>query len=367
MTDNSLRTDLFSPVHMGAFELPNRIVMAPVTRSRMGEEGIPNELHATYYAQRASAGLLISEATNISAQGRGYAMTPGIWTPEQVLGWKKVTDAVHAAGGRIVCQLWHVGRFSHVDLQPDGAQPVAPSAIKAEGSTYTNEGMVEVSMPRALETAEIRGIIEQYKHAAECAKRAGFDGVEVHSANSYLLDQFLRDSTNQRTDQYGGSIENRTRLTLEVTEAVVAIWGSDRVGIRLSPVTPDAGNTPPDSDVMATYGYLIEQLNRFNLAYLHFVEGATATSRTVPEGVDLDALSARFEGPFIGNNNYDLEMAVERRAHGLIDAVAFGRLFIANPDLVERLRTGSELTIAPRESYYGGAAEGYTDWPTASN
>lgn len=366
MTDNSLRSDLFSAFKMGAFDLPNRIVMAPVTRSRMGEDGVPNELHATYYAQRASAGLLISEATNISAQGRGYAMTPGIWTPEQVDGWKKVTDAVHAAGGRIVCQLWHVGRFSHVDLQPDGAQPVAPSAIKAEGTTYTDKGMVEVSMPRALETSEIPGILEQYKHAAECAKRAGFDGVEVHSANSYLLDQFLRDSTNQRTDQYGGSIENRTRLTLEVTEAVVAIWGSDRVGIRLSPVTPDAGNTPPDSNVMATYGYLIQQLNRFNLAYLHFVEGATATSRTVPAGVDLDALSAQFDGPFIGNNNYDLDMALERRAQGRIDAVAFGRLFISNPDLVERLRRGTELTIAPRESYYGGGAKGYIDWPTAN-
>ena len=221
-------------------------------------------------------------------------------------------------------------------------------------------------MPRALETSEIPGIIEQYKLAAENAKRAGFDGVEVHSANSYLLDQFLRDSTNQRTDQYGGSIENRARLTLEVTEAVVSIWGSDRVGIRLSPVTPDAGNTPPDSNVMATYGYLIQQLNRFNLAYLHFVEGATATSRTVPAGVDLDALSAQFEGAFIGNNNYDLAMALERRAQGRIDAVAFGRLFIANPDLVERLRHGLELTIAPRESYYGGGAKGYIDWPTAN-
>jgi N-ethylmaleimide reductase len=364
MTDNSLRADLFSAYRMGAFDLPNRIVMAPVTRSRMGEDGVPDELHATYYAQRASAGLLISEATNISAQGRGYAMTPGIWTPEQVAGWKKVTDAVHAAGGRIVCQLWHVGRFSHVDLQPDGALPVAPSAIKAQGTTYTANGVVEVSMPRALETSEIPGIIEQYRHAAECAKRAGFDGVEVHSANSYLLDQFLRDSTNQRTDQYGGSIENRTRLTLEVTEAVVAIWGSDRVGIRLSPVTPDAGNTPPDSNVMVTYGYLIKRLNAFQLAYLHIVEGATATSRDVPEGIDLDALRALFDGPYIGNNGYDLDLAVSRRAQGKVDAVAFGRPFIANPDLVERLRFGFELVVAPREAYYGGGAEGYTDWPT---
>ncbi|MEQ9946288.1 alkene reductase [Pectobacterium aroidearum] len=366
MTDKSTRTDLFSPVQMGSIALANRIVMAPVTRSRYAEDGIPNELHATYYAQRATAGLIVAEATNISAQGRGYAATPGIWSDEQVAGWRKVTDAVHAAGGKIVSQLWHVGRFSSTELQPYGESPVAPSAISAEGNTYTTEGFVPVSMPRALETDEIPGIIEQYKVAAENAKRAGFDGVEVHSANSYLLDQFLRDSTNHRTDRYGGSIENRARLTLEVTEAVVKIWGSERVGIRLSPVTPDAGNTPPDSNVMALFGYLIPQLNKLNLAYLHFVEGATATSRTVPEGVDMDALSAQFNNAFIGNNNYDLEMAIERRAAGKIDAVAFGRLFISNPDLVERLRRGVELTIAPRESYYGGGAKGYTDWPRGS-
>lgn len=365
MIDNSTRTDLFSPMNMGALQLANRIVMAPVTRSRYCEDGIPNELHATYYAQRATAGLIIAEATNISAQGRGYAATPGIWSEEQVAGWKKVTDLVHSAGGKIVCQLWHVGRFSSVELQPDGQAPVAPSAIKAEGNTYTVDGFVPVSMPRALETDEIAQIIEQYRIAARNAMRAGFDGVEVHSANSYLLDQFLRDSTNIRTDQYGGSIENRARLTLEVTAAIVEIWGSDRVGIRLSPVTPDAGNTPPDSNVMGLYGYLVAQLNQFNLAYMHFVEGATATSREIPAGVDMDALSARFEGPYIGNNNYDLELAVERRDRGLIDAVAFGRLFISNPDLVERLRHDVELTIAPRESYYGGGAKGYTDWPTA--
>ncbi|MGM8931151.1 alkene reductase [Salinicola halophyticus] len=366
MTHPITDTDLFQPVTFGSLELANRIVMAPLTRSRVGKDGIPNEMHAEYYAQRASAGLIISEATNISAQGRGYAMTPGIWTDEQVAGWKKVTDAVHAAGGKIVSQLWHVGRFSSVDLQPNGESPVAPSAIQAEGKTYTVDGFVPVSKPRALETDEIPGVIEQYRVAAGNAKRAGFDGVEVHSANSYLLDQFLRDSTNQRTDQYGGSIENRARLTLEVTEAVVKIWGNDKVGIRLSPVTPDAGNTPPDSNVMAMYGYLIEQLNQFDLAYMHFVEGATATSRTVPEGVDMDALSALFKGSYIGNNNYDLEMALERRAQGKIDAVAFGRLFISNPDLVARLQHGAKLTIAPHESYYGGGKKGYTDWPTGA-
>lgn len=363
MLDNAKRTDLFSPTTMGTIELANRIIMAPVTRSRYGEDGVPNELHATYYAQRSGAGLIIAEATNISPQGRGYAATPGIWNEAQIAGWKIVTDAVHAAGGKIVSQLWHVGRFSSVELQPDGQAPVAPSAIKAEGNTYTANGFVPVSMPRALETEEIATIIEQYKMAAQNAKQAGFDGVEVHSANSYLLDQFLRDSTNHRTDRYGGSIENRSRLTLEVTQAIVDIWGSDRVGIRLSPVTPDAGNTPLDSKVMDLYGYLIPELNKFNLAYLHFVEGATATSRSVPDGIDLDALRARFNGPFIGNNNYDLEMAIERRKQGKIDAVAFGRLFISNPDLVERLRYGAELTIAPRDTYYGGGAKGYTDWP----
>ena len=367
MTDNSLLTDLFLPSHFGAIATANRIVMAPVTRSRYGEDGVPGELHAPYYAQRAGAGLIVSEATNISAQGRGYAATPGIWNDAQVEGWKQVTDAVHTAGGKIVCQLWHVGRFSSVELQPDGAAPVAPSAIKAEGNTYTTAGFVPVSMPRALEAEEIAGIIAQYAHAANNALRAGFDGVEVHSANCYLLDQFLRDATNDRTDRYGGTIENRVRLTLEVTAAVVAIWGSDKVGIRLSPVSPDVGNTPLDSNVMATYGHLIRELNGFALAYLHVVEGATGGSRAVPADVDLDQLRAMFTGPYIGNNNYDLDLAIARRAEGKIDAVAFGRLFIGNPDLVERLRRGKALTIAPHASYYNGGSTGYTDWPAASH
>lgn len=363
MTDNSQQTDLFTPTQMGALKLANRIVMAPLTRSRVGEDGVPGELQATYYKQRAGAGLIVSEATNIAPQARGYAKTPGIWTDEQVQGWKKVTDAVHEVGGKIVCQLWHVGRYSSSKLLPNGEAPVAPSAIKAEGKAFTNDGFVEVSTPRALETDEIAEVIEQYRKAAENAKRAGFDGVEVHSANSYLLDQFIRDSTNKRTDQYGGSIENRTRLPLEVTAAVVQVWGSDRVGIRLSPVTPDVGNTPPDSQVMETYGYLIKQLNKFNLAYLHFVEGKTGASREVPEGVDLDKLSGLFEGPFIGNNCYDFELAVKRRKEGKIDAVAFGRLFISNPDLVERLKHGAKLTEPDHDTFYGGDEKGYTDWP----
>ncbi|PHM45378.1 alkene reductase [Xenorhabdus mauleonii] len=365
MIDNSVFTDLFSPAKLGEIELSNRIVMAPLTRSRSNKEGIPTELNATYYAQRASAGLIISEATNISAQGLGYTMTPGIWTEEQVAGWKIVTDAIHAAGGKIVMQLWHVGRCSHVDLQPNHEAPVAPSAIKADGMVFTDKGIQEVSMPRALRTDEIPGIIDQYRHAAVCAKRAGFDGVEIHSANNYLLEQFIRDSTNHRTDQYGGSIENRTRLVLEVAEAVTHIWGGGRVGIRLSPVTPEVGNTPLDSDVMATYGYLIQQLNKFKLAYLHFVEGATGQNRNAPDGVDLDALRALFDGAYIGNNDYDLEMAISRRAENKIDAVAFGRLFISNPDLVERLRYGIDLTSNYKNSHYGNGAAGYIDWPQA--
>ncbi|AYA40191.1 alkene reductase [Xenorhabdus nematophila] len=367
MIDNSIRTALFSPTKLGNIELANRIVMAPLTRSRINKEGVPDELNVTYYVQRASAGLIISEATNISEQGRGYAMTPGIWTAEQVAGWKKVTDAVHVAGGKIVIQLWHVGRVSHVDLQPNNKPPVAPSAIKADGNVYTYDGIQEASMPRALRTDEIPSIIEQYRHAAECARQAGFDGIEIHSANNYLLEQFLRDSTNHRTDQYGGSIENRVRLILEVVEAVTRIWDGGQVGIRLSPVTTEVGNTPLDSDVMATYGYLIQQLNKFGLAYLHFIEGTTGKNRTVPDNVDLDTLKSLFNGAYIGNNNYDLEMTISRHAEGKVDAVAFGRPFIANPDLVERLRYGLELAEVTNDAYYGNGAKGYTDWPPANS
>lgn len=364
-TSDQTATDLFDPVRIGAYTLANRIVMAPLTRSRASSEGVVGALQAEYYAQRASAGLIVAEATNISAQARGYAYTPGIYTEEQVAGWRQVTDAVHAAGGRIVSQLWHVGRFSHPSLQPDGGLPVAPSAIAAEGDTFTESGMQPVPTPRALESEEIPGVIEQYRHAAECAKRAGFDGVEIHGANSYLLDQFIRDSTNQRSDRYGGSIENRVRLVLEVTEAVTAVWGGgDRVGIRLSPVTPEAGNTPPDSDVMATYGYLIDKLSDYGLMYLHMVEGSTGTSRELPPGVDLQQLRARFRGPYMANNLYTRKMALQARRRGEAELICFGRPFIANPDLVERLRRNAPLAEAPHEAFYGGGAEGYTDWPS---
>lgn len=362
---NITDTDLFQPVTIGAWQLTNRIVMAPLTRCRVKHDGIPGPLQAEYYAQRASAGLIISEATNISPQACGYAYTPGIFSDAQIDGWQKVTEAVHAKQGKIVCQLWHTGRYSHPSLQPDGVIPVAPSAIAAEGETITELGMQMVLTPRALKTEEIPDIVEQYRHAAHCAKLAGFDGVEIHSANCYLLEQFIRDSTNQRTDQYGGSIENRTRLVLEVVQAVTEVWGGgSQVGIRLSPVTHNAGNTPLDSDVMATYGYLIEQLNAFDLAYLHMIEGSTRVTRDIPKPVSLQQLRALFTGPYMVNNLYTRELALEARAEDLADLICFGRPFIANPDLVERLKTNAELAIAPKETWYRGDEQGYTDWPT---
>ncbi len=357
-------TDLFSPVQMGPLTLSNRIVMAPLTRSRAGKGDVPGPMNATYYEQRASAGLIITEASQISQQGKGYAFVPGIYTDEQVEGWKLVTQAVHAKGGHIFLQLWHVGRISHPDLQPDGGLPVAPSAIAPEGLAFTETGFKPHVTPRALETAEIPGIIQDYVHAAECAKRAGFDGVEVHSANGYLLDQFIRDSTNKRTDQYGGSVANRIRLTLEVTEAVVGVWGAERVGIRLSPITPQVGNIPLDSDPMGTYGALVDGLRPMGLAYLHMIEGATQGSREEPAGYSAQALRKRFGGLYIANNGYDREMAFEARRDNLADLICFGRPFIGNPDLVERLKIGAPLTDAPKETWYGGGAHGYTDYPT---
>ena len=269
-------TDLFQPVTMGGLVLPNRIVMAPLTRSRAGKGDVQGTMNAEYYAQRAGAGLIVSEATNISQQGKGYAFTPGIYTDEQVAGWRIVTDAVHAAGGRIVCQLWHVGRISHPSLQPGGVLPVSASAVKAAGQAFTETGFQPLVEPRALETAEIAGLIADYRHATLCAKRAGFDGVEVHAANGYLLEQFLRTHTNHRTDQYGGSVENRVRLTLEATRAVVEAWGAPgRVGIRLSPVSP-ANDMAGFDDAQPLYEAVVAGIEALGLGYMHIVEGATA-------------------------------------------------------------------------------------------
>ena len=353
---------LFEPVSLGSLTLRNRIVMAPLTRSRAGAGDAPGPMNATYYGQRASAGLIVSEATNISPQAKGYAYTPGIFTDEQVAGWRLVADAVHARGGAIYCQLWHTGRISHPSLQPNNAVPVAPSAIKPAGNAFTEQGFEPHVTPRALETDEIAGIVAEFAHAAACAKRAGFDGVEVHGANGYLIDQFLRDGTNRRGDAYGGSVANRTRFMVEVLEAVTAVFGGERVGIRLSPLSP--ANDISESDPEAVFTYSVEQLNRFGLAYLHVVEGATGGPRQVPGGFDLQALRRRFRGLYMANNGYDLAMAVRARRESLADLIAFGKPFISNPDLVERLQGGAPLMVPDPTTFYGGGEKGYTDYAT---
>jgi len=353
--------ELFTPTTIGAIRVANRIAMAPLTRARAGMDGVQSPLAIEYYRQRASAGLIISEATNISRQGRGYAFTPGIYTDAQVEAWKPVAQAVSDAGGRMVLQLWHVGRASHTSLQENGAAPVAPSAIRAGEQIYIESGLAPPSMPRALRTDEIPGIIEDYRNAARRAKEAGFDGVEVHSANCYLLEQFIRDSTNKRTDRYGGSVENRTRLPVEVIVAVAEIWGADRVGVRLSPLTRAVGDTPLDSDPQGTYGFLAKRLGALGLAYLHCIEGQTR-GQNAAGAFDFKALHDAFGGKYIANNSYDRQLGIETIESGRADMVAFGRPFISNPDLVERLRVNAPLAVAPQETYYGGGAEGYTDF-----
>ncbi len=357
----SSNVDLFSPFQIGPYTLPNRLAMAPLTRNRALSGNIPGPLNATYYAQRASAGLLISEATQVSPQGVGYPSTPGIHSPEQVAGWRLVTNAVHEQGGRIFLQLWHVGRISHPSLQPDGALPVAPSAIAPEGTALTYEGSQPFVTPRALAIDEIPGIIEQYRQGAENALAAGFDGVEIHGANGYLLDQFLRDGSNQRTDAYGGSVENRARLLLEVTEAVVAVWGADRVGVRLSP--SGTFNSMSDSNPKATFGYVADALNRFGLAYLHVLETNEADLRH--GGTELPTRYFRpiFKGPLMVNWGYDREKANAVIARGDADLVSFGQLFIANPDLPERFRQNAPLNEPNPATFYGGDEQGYTDYP----
>jgi N-ethylmaleimide reductase len=359
----SKQAQLFSPTAIGAIGVANRVAMAPLTRSRADMQGVHSALAVEYYRQRAGAGLIVSEATNISREGRGYAFSPGIYTDAQVAAWRRITDAVHAEGGKIVCQLWHVGRMSHVSLQAGGAAPVAPSALQADEQVFLeNEGFDRPSMPRALEREEIARIVADYAHAARCARDAGFDGVEVHSANCYLLEQFIRDSTNRRTDEYGGTVHNRTRFPIEVISAVSEVWGPDRVGVRLSPITRAVGDTPLDSDPEGTYFYLAAQLGKLGLAYLHCVEGQTRGDNAAGE-FDFKKLHAAFGGKYIANNSYDRQMALDAVASGHADMVAFGRPFISNPDLVERLRRGAPLAEADRNTFYGGGAGGYTDYP----
>lgn len=356
MTDKSL----FEPYALGSLTLSNRIVMAPLTRNRAGAGLIPSEFAAIYYAQRASAGLIITEATQVSAQAQGYQDTPGIYTPEQIEAWRKVTDAVHAKGGKIFIQLWHVGRISHVDLQPNGAAPVAPSAIRAEVQTFVNNGFADVSKPRALELEEIPQIIEDFRQAAANAIKAGFDGVEIHGANGYLLEQFIKDGANQRTDIYGGSIENRSRLLLDVTRAVVQEIGADRTGVRISPVSPVNGISL--SNPQSQYDYLADQLNQLGIVYLHVVEGATGGPRDIAE-FNYQSIRDRFKRTYLANNGYDAKLATTHLNADQADLIAFGRTFISNPDLVERLKQGYPLSSLNPATLYGGGAEGYIDYP----
>jgi N-ethylmaleimide reductase len=355
--------DLFEPLQLGPYRLANRIVMAPLTRSRAGADGVPQPLMAQYYAQRASAGLIIAEGTNVSPQARGYALTPGLYSPAQVEGWRAVTRAVHERGGRIFPQLWHVGRISHPSLQPGGVLPVAPSPIRPQASAYTGSGFEPCVTPRALNTGEIAQLVADYRMAAENALAAGFDGVEIHAANGYLIEQFLRDSTNQRTDAYGGSRAGRARLLLEVAAAVSAVCGVERVGVRLSPLSP-VNDCALDSDPAGTYAYVVEALNRLGLAYIHVIEGVTQGPREVAGGFDLQVLRRAFSGRYIANNGYDLRLAVDARRRNRADLISFGRLYIANPDLVERLCSGAALNQPDRATFFGGGSVGYTDYPT---
>ena len=357
--------DLLSPYKLGELELPNRIVMAPLTRQRAGKGNVPHQLNAEYYVQRATAGLIIAEATQVSPQGQGYPNTPGIHSAEQVAGWRLVTDAVHQHGGRIYLQLWHVGRISHPDFQPDGALPLAPSAIAPKGEAMTLEGMKPYVTPRALETWEIPEIVEQYRKGAENALAAGFDGVEVHAANGYLIDQFLRDGANQRTDKYGGSIENRARLLLEVTEAVIGVWGANRVGVRLSP--SGTMNDIRDSNPLETFGYAAQALNKFGLAYLHIFEAIEADIRHGATVVPTSHLKERFQGTLIVNGGYDKNKGDAVLASGAADLVAFGTLYIANPDLPQRFALNAPLNQPDPTSFYGGGEKGYTDYPAIAS
>ena len=368
-------TTLFSPLQVGAMHLANRVVMAPLTRNR-APGAVPNALMVTYYAQRAhpknGAGLIITEATAITHQGQGYADVPGIWSTEQVAGWRKVTDAVHAAGGKIAVQLWHVGRVSHVDLQPGGGAPVAPSAITAKTKTVLiKDGtptFEATSPPRALRLDELPGIVNDYRHAAANAIAAGFDGVEVHAANGYLIDQFLRSGSNQRIDAYGGSIDNRARLLVEVMTAIAQEIGGNRTGIRLSPVTP--ANDAQDPQPQPLFEHVARALGPLGLAYLHVIEGATGGARNHMQGdtpFDYTAFQSAYKtagghGAWMVNNSMDKTIAEQSLQNGA-DLVAFGKLFIANPDLTRRLREDAPLNTPERATFYGGGAKGYTDYP----
>ncbi|MEO1008594.1 MAG: alkene reductase [Planctomycetota bacterium] len=367
---------LFEPIQAGELRTAHRVWMAPLTRSRSKQPGdVPWELNAEYYRQRANpgtgAGLIVSEATQVSPQGKGYAFTPGIHSDEQVEGWRRVTDAVHAEGGLIVLQLWHVGRISHTALQPGGGQPVAPSAIRAQSKTYidSESGMVDVSEPRALATDEVPGVVDQFRDGAQRAKDAGFDGVEIHGANGYLLDQFIRAATNTRTDRYGGDLERRARFCLEVAEAVCGVWGAGRVGYRISPM--GKFNDMADESPAETFAYLAGKLAGMGLAFLHVVEEFGPSRRTAETEVALSAIRNAFKaggsGIYVGNGSYSAELAAQRIGDGMADAVTFGKPFISNPDLAHRYRTGAAVQEWDESTFYGGTEKGYTDYPALAN
>ncbi|MGG6893156.1 alkene reductase [Rhizobium sp. BR 315] len=365
--------NLFSPLAVGPHELAHRVIMAPLTRMRASQPGnVPTALNAEYYGQRATkGGLIISEGSQVSLVGQGMPATPGIHTPEQIAGWQAVTDAVHGKGGKIFLQLWHVGRISHSSHQPDGAAPIAPSAIAAKGQAVTASfERAPFETPQAIDIDLIPLLIDIYAQAAANAKQAGFDGVEIHGANGYLIEQFLQARTNQRTDQYGGSIENRTRLLLEVVEAVSKVWGSQRVGVRLSPfgIANDSG----EDDPLRLYGHVIRELDRLHLAYLHLIEPrasgagqAEVDHKNVPSAAEL--FRPAWSGKLIVAGNFRPDTAEAALAAGHADAIAFGRLFIANPDLPERIRRGAPLNPYHRPTFYGGGAEGYTDYPSLND
>ncbi|MBL3588631.1 MAG: alkene reductase [gamma proteobacterium endosymbiont of Lamellibrachia anaximandri] len=350
--------DLFTPLTLGGLTLPNRIVMAPMTRNRAGEGNVPTALNAKYYIQRAAAGLIITEASQISPEAVGYPATPGIHSDEQVAEWRQVTDAVHTEGGRIFIQLWHVGRISHPSMLPGNIQPVAPSAIRPEGDAVTYEGMQPFETPRALTIEEIPGLCADYAAAAQRARDAGFDGVEIHAANGYLLDEFLRDGTNTRTDTYGGTIENRMRLLDEVITAVSGVWPANRIGVRLSP--ENRFNDIRDSQPQATFNAVVDMLRGHQLAYLHVLEGDMLGGDRL---VDYHELKRRFGGLYMANNGYTQAKAEQALQQGGADLVAFGKLFIANPDLPERFAQGARLNEPDPETFYGGDEKGYTDYP----
>ncbi|WCR11556.1 alkene reductase [Paracoccus stylophorae] len=358
MTDTSI---LFQPLRAGDLALANRVLMAPLTRNRAHPDGTPHEMAETYYAQRASAGLIVSEATQISPMGKGYIDTPGIHSRKHADAWARIVEAVHAAGGCIALQLWHVGRISHVSLLPDGARPLSSSAVPANAKTFTRNGFEECSPPVAMSAEDIARTLDEFATAARFARDAGFDGVEIHGANGYLLDQFLQDGVNRRDDDYGGPTENRMRLLSEVLDRVSDVFDPSRVGVRLSPL--GQANDMTDSDPETLFGAVIDMLSQRNLAYLHFVEGFVSADTSGEERAMLKRLRKRFDGVYIGNGGYDGASAAEAIGAGDADAISFGRPFIANPDLPERFRRGAPLNHPDQDTFYGGGAAGYTDYP----